>query len=265
MIASIITIINNNKITKRQLVCKLTNLIQNDNEINVLIVEDEVVLAMAIELSLQEMGFYVSGIETSAQKAILHVQNNHPDIILMDINLNNSSGIDAANTIWKKYQTPIVFLTSYTNDKTIKAAMECEPYGYLIKPCRDEELKATINMALHKHRYFFKNKDENNKLDNDFIELIDNLKFDKSNSELYKNDEKIKLTKNEKKLFEIITKNPGDTVSFNTIYAYIWREDMYDMGKLRTLIYRLRTKLNINPFENMYEQGYKIKVANTLA
>ena len=82
---------------------------------------------------------------------------------------------------------------------------------------------------------------------------------------MYKDNSKINLTKNEKKLFEIITKNPGDIVSFKTIYAYIWREDLYDMGKLRTLIYRLRMKLKIDPFENMYEQGYKIKVVKNIA
>lgn len=241
-------------------------LVYKDSEISVLIVEDEIILAMAIELSLKEMGFFVTGIETSASHAIIHSQNNHPDIILMDINLNSkNTGIDAANIIWKRFQIPIIFLTSYTNDKTIKAAMECEPYGYLIKPCRDEELKASINMALHKHRYFFNDKKSLQKNESDFLYLEENIKFDKSNSILYKKDDEIKLTKNEKKLFEIITKNPGDIVSFKTIYAYIWREDLYDMGKLRTLIYRLRIKLGINPFENMYEQGYKIKVTKDFA
>lgn len=240
---------------------KPCNLFYKDNEINVLIVEDEIVLAMAMELSLQEMGFYVSGIETSAAKAILHVQNNMPDIILMDINLNNpTNGIDAANTIWKKFKIPIIFLTSYTNDKTIKAAMECEPYGYLIKPCRDEELKATINMALHKHRYFFKTKNELTIKESNYIYLENDFKFDKSNSSLFRNDEKIKLTKNEKKLFEVLINSPFYNASFEKIFAYIWREDVYELGKLRTLIYRLKTKLAYNPLENIFEQGYKLRI-----
>ncbi len=242
------------------------DLIHKDDDINVLIVEDEVVLAMAIEVSLKKMGFFVSGIETTASRAITHTKNHHPDIIIMDINLNSAqTGIDAANIIWKKFKIPIIFLTSYTNDKTIKDAMECEPYGYLIKPCRDEELKASINLALHKHRYFFKDINNLEKSKAEFLFLEGELKFDKINSELFQNDEKIKLTKNEKKLFEIITKNPGDIVGFETIYAYIWRENLYDMGKLRTLIYRLRIKLGIDPFENMYEQGYKIKVTKKIA
>ena len=137
---------------------KLSNLSQNDIDISILIVEDEVVLAMSMEVSLKKMGYTITGIETSATQAINHARNRLPDLVIMDINLNNSSGIDAANEIWKSLKIPIIFLTSYSNDKTINQAMECEPYGYLIKPCRDRDLKATITMAIHKHRYFFTNK-----------------------------------------------------------------------------------------------------------
>ncbi len=242
---------------------KPLNLIHKDKDIDVLIVEDEIVLAMAIEVSLNEMGFYVSGIESSASKAILHAQNHYPDIVIMDINLNNKqTGIDAANTIWKKFKIPIIFLTSYTNDKTINEALECEPYGYLIKPCRDEELKATINMALHKHRYFFKRRDDIQANDNEYINLEAEMKYDKANSLLYKENKLIKLTKNEKKLFDLLTQSLEYTASFEKIFAYIWREDVYDLGKLRTLIYRLKLKTKTNLFENIFEQGYKLKVKN---
>lgn len=243
----------------------LTNLKQLDDEINVLIVEDEIVLAMALELSLSQMGFSVSGIETNTKGAILHARNNIPDIILMDINLASSSGITAANEIWKTLKIPIIFLTSYSNDKTIKEAMECEPYGYLLKPCRDKELKITINMAIHKHNFFFKNKNSYKIIENKFVYIVGNIKFNISKSELYKNNEQIKLTKNEKKLFEIMCENPGKTVNFERISTYIWRESIYDKGRLRTLIYRLKIKLGINIFENLYELGYKIKVADNIA
>lgn len=243
---------------------KPLSLIHKDEEINVLIVEDEVVLAMAMEMSLEKLGFNVSGIETNSNKAVLHTQNNPVDIVLMDINLSkSSSGIEAANKIWKMYKIPIIFITSYTNDKTIKDAMECEPYGYLIKPCREGELKAAINMALHKHRFFFKNQKELNS-NKDFLYLIRELKYDKTNSKLFKKDQEIKLTKNEKKFFDIISQNPKEYVSFEVIYAYIWREDVYDLGKLRTLIYRLKQKIGFSPIENIYEQGYKLRMDKNL-
>jgi len=243
-----------------------SNLFHKKDFTKVLIVEDEIVLAMAIELSLQKMGFYVSGIEDSPSRAIMHVENNFPDIVLMDINLNcTNTGIDAAIKIWKNYKIPIIFLTSYANDTTINAAMESEPYAYLIKPCKDEELKASINMTLHKHNFFFSNKINLGKSNKDSLLIEGDLEFDRFNSILYKGKKEITLTKNEKKLFEILTQIPDEIVSFETIYSYIWREDLYDMGKLRTLLYRLRIKIESDPFENLYEHGYKVKVIKNFA
>ncbi len=243
---------------------KFDKLTLPDKDINILVVEDEIILAMAMEISLIDMGYIVSGIETNTKDAVNHVKKNKPDIVLMDINLNESSGIDAANEIWNSFKTPIIFLTSYTNDQTINQAMQCEPYGYLIKPCKDREIKATITMALHKHKYLLKHE-KIEKLTDKYIIIDENLKFDKAKIELLKNDEKVKLTKNEKKLFEVMSKKAGEIVSFEQISIYIWREELYDMGKLRTLIYRLRQKLNTNPFENLYESGYKLKVKKNIA
>ena len=236
------------------------NLIINKS-FDVLIVEDEPVLAMAMELKLKKMGLGISGIASTPDHAILHVQNNYPDIAIIDINLNSSkTGIDVANYIWKNFNIPIIFLTSYYNDKILNQAMEAEPYAYLIKPCKNEELKVAINTAMHKHQYFFKNKNLLKPTKKEFIYLRENIKFDKIETELYIDEKIFKLTKNEKKLFEILTKQAGKVISFDTIFNFIWREDVYDLAKLRSLIYRLKTKLGFNPFENLYEEGYRITV-----
>jgi len=238
--------------------CKLIKFLSK--EVDILIVEDEIILAMAIELSLQEMEYNVSGIETTGHDAIEHVKINRPDIVLMDINLKNSiSGIEAATQIWKNFKIPIIFLTSYHDDKTMKETLECEPYGYLIKPCKDADLKVAITTALHKHKYFFENKSSLIDKENKFIVLSKILKFDRSTGSLYKNDKQVLLTKNERKLFEIMTEKPDQIIPFNRISTYIWRETVYDMGKIRTLFYRLRLKIGSDPFENIYEEGYKIK------
>jgi len=235
------------------------------NSLNVLIVEDEIILAMAIEVSLKKMGFTVCAIATSAEKAVEHAKNMKPNIILMDINLNKKeTGIDAANKIWKEFKIPIIFLTSFADDQTIKEAMVCEPYGYLVKPYRDEELKASLNTALHKHQYIFNTRDGKEKNNENILYLEEGFKFDREKSFLYKNEDKIELTTNENKFFDIITKNPGQVTPFETLYAYIWSEDAYNMGKFRNLLYRLRIKLGIDIFENMYEQGYKIKIRKKL-
>ena len=237
-----------------------------NNDISVLIVEDEIILAMGLEVSLEKMGYKVSAMISTCNDAVIHVQNNMPDIILMDINLNEKlSGIDAANIIWERFKIPIIFLTSYSDDKNIKAAMQAEPYAYLIKPCRDEELKASIHMALHKHKFFFKNIEKNVNKKENLIYLIDNLIYERATNRLLKNKEEIKLTKNEKKLFYILSQYPGKIVSFHAISTYIYREEVYDMGKIRTLIYRIKLKLKTNPFENIYEEGYRLTLSSKIA
>lgn len=230
-------------------------------DFDVLIVEDEPILAMAMEVKLKKLGFGISAIATTPENAILHANNHHPDLALIDINLNASkSGIDVASHIWKNFNIPVIFLTSYYNDKILNQAMQAEPYAYLIKPCRNEELKAAINTTMHKHQFFFKNKNLLEPSKNKIIYLSKNIKFDLIELALFIDEKLINLTKNEKKLFEILTLQVGKIVSFDTIFNFIWREDVYDLSKLRSLIYRLKNKLGFNPFENLYEEGYRIKI-----
>jgi DNA-binding response OmpR family regulator len=238
----------------------LSNTFFSKKNFDILIVEDEPILAMAMEVKLKKLGFGISGIATTPDNAILHMQNRHPDLAIVDINLNSTkSGIDVATYIWKNFHIPIIFLTSYYNDKILNQAMEAEPYAYLIKPCRNEELKVAINTSMHKHQFFFKNKNILKPLENKFIYLTENIKFDLIQKELYVDEKIFNLTKTEKKLFDILTSQEGKVVSFDTIFNFIYREDVYDLSKLRSLIYRLKTKLGFNPFENLYEEGYRIK------
>jgi DNA-binding response OmpR family regulator len=230
---------------------------------DILIVEDESILAMAMELKLKKMGFGISGIATTAEHAIRHTINYYPDLAIVDINLNSTkTGIDVASYIWKNFNIPIIFLTSYYNDKILNQAMEAEPYAYLIKPCRNEELKVAINTTMHKHQFFFKNKTLLEPYKNKFINLTNNIKFDTIQLELFIEEQAFYLTKTEKKLFEILSLNAGKVVNFNTIFNFIYREDVYDLSKLRSLIYRLKNKLGFNPFENLYEEGYRLKLEN---
>jgi len=242
--------------TKREFMSKLERILNSTT--NILIVEDESILAIGMEYSLEDFGYEVSGIATSYESAILHVKENRPDLVLMDIKIKGEkTGIDAAKVIWQEYKIPVVFLTSYSSEKMISSAMETEPYGYLLKPYREKELKATIEIVLYKHRYFFKNKET--LTNTNTIEFIDGITFNKSKGLLHKDGKNIVLTKNEIKLLEILTDNINESVSFEKISDYIWREDDCDIPKLRALIYRMKKKLGVDILENVYEYGYLLK------
>ncbi len=119
---------------------------------NVLIVEDEIIVAKNIEAMLKVLDYDVAGICISSEQAIKVVAEKKPDLILMDIVLGDDiDGIQAAAKILEEVTVPIIFVTSYSNDDTLKRAKETAPYGYIIKPIQEKELLAGIEIALERY------------------------------------------------------------------------------------------------------------------
>ncbi|MDH5656001.1 MAG: response regulator [Spirochaetia bacterium] len=122
---------------------------------NILIVEDEAIIALELENKLTQFGYNVIGKAHSSDSAVKKAEEKKPDLIMMDINLGKgASGIETAEIIKEKMNVPIIFLTAYADEETIQNAKNASPYGYLTKPFRETELKATIEMALEKHKSF---------------------------------------------------------------------------------------------------------------
>ena len=137
-------------------------------KVKILVVEDESIVAKDIQNSLKKLGYHVPTTVSSAEKAIEEVEENRPDLILMDIMLKGQmSGIEAANVIKERFGVPLIFLTAYADDNTLSKAKITEPYGYIIKPFKEKELQTTIEMALYKHE-----KDEAIKKERDLYHSI---------------------------------------------------------------------------------------------
>ncbi|WOF17193.1 response regulator [Methanoplanus sp. FWC-SCC4] len=118
----------------------------------VLIVEDEVIVAMGLERSLGSFGYDVVGLATNGRDAIKMAKELKPDLALIDINLEDDiDGIEVAGRI-SKDDIPVIYLTSYTGDDTLSRAILTNPYGYLTKPARPREIYTTIETVLHKHK-----------------------------------------------------------------------------------------------------------------
>jgi CheY-like chemotaxis protein len=115
----------------------------------ILVVEDESIIAKDIQYTLQDMGYLVPEIVFSGEDAIASAKENRPDMVLMDITLNGEmGGIEAARQIYSDMHIPVVFLTGYTDDQTIGKAKHARPFGFLIKPFDDLQLKTTVELAL---------------------------------------------------------------------------------------------------------------------
>ena len=134
----------------------------------ILIVEDEIIIAENIKFTLKKFGYDVSGIVSFGEEAVKIARESHPDLVLMDIKLEGKmNGIEAADIIFKEFEIPIIFLTSYGDENTVKQAVLTEPYGYILKPFEDRMLCATIEMAFYKHQMEKKLRDSEK-----FLKLI---------------------------------------------------------------------------------------------
>ncbi|HYQ05124.1 MAG TPA: response regulator [Polyangiaceae bacterium] len=118
----------------------------------IMIVEDDRVVARDIQQQLIRMGHSVVGTTARGEDALALALETKPTLALMDIRLEGEiDGIEAAALIRERCRIPVVFLTAYTDDQTVLRASQSEPFGYLIKPFEDSQLRTTIEMALYKH------------------------------------------------------------------------------------------------------------------
>lgn len=116
-----------------------------------LIVEDEPIVAIDLRDEVQEFGFEVTGLAESADAALMSVEEDRPDMVLMDISIDGRmDGIQAARVLRNLYAVPVVFLTSFSDSETISRATRETPYGYLTKPFKSRDLQAMLRTAMFK-------------------------------------------------------------------------------------------------------------------
>jgi len=121
-------------------------------QVRILIVEDDRLMARITHDRLVEMGYRISGIVTSGEDAISSVKDDIPDLVLMDIRLNGEmDGIEAASQIHLNSNVPIIYLTAHADDGFLSRAKLTTPLGYILKPCEPATLKAAIEIALYRH------------------------------------------------------------------------------------------------------------------
>jgi PAS domain S-box-containing protein len=120
---------------------------------NVLLVEDEAIIAADLQGHLQQMGYTVLDIVNAGEEAVQVAATLQPDLILMDIGLAGAmDGIAAATAIRARHDIPVVFLTAHADPATLERAKIAEPAGYLAKPFQAPSLQSTVEMALHRQQ-----------------------------------------------------------------------------------------------------------------
>ncbi|HEY9651281.1 MAG TPA: response regulator, partial [Coleofasciculaceae cyanobacterium] len=124
-------------------------IINTSKAIQILVVEDEKIIAINLKESLESLGYIVPGIAVSGEQAIEKSIQFHPNLVLMDIRLKGDmDGIEAADCIWDQLQIPVIYVTGHSDKGTLERAKITAPFGYILKPVKERELYVTIETAL---------------------------------------------------------------------------------------------------------------------
>lgn len=190
----------------------------------------------------------------NGQQALEIYHDKSPDVICLDINMPIISGLQVCKNIRKKdNKTKIILLTCLTDKQTLFEAVELGLSSYLEKPISELKLK----QALIKLSGQFKAQSK---------ELIcsENNQYyfwDKEKQQLLRDNEPVHLTKNEKRLLELLVTSQHHILDYQQIYNYVWFDDLdkeYSERSIKSLIKRVRSKLPDNTIKNVYGLGYSI-------
>jgi len=247
------------------------------NKYKIIIVEDDEITSLNLNMSLQKHGYSVVAVCDNTTQAKHKVNSHTPDLIIIDISLDESNdGIELAKYIKEKHNIPFIYLTSYSDDDIISQAKLTEPYGYIVKPFDPGSLHATIQMALFKYELENKRKENIDSLkvdklnlekllyskrssDKPIVPFADDYHLDISICETFYKGKKIKLTKKENAFLRLLVAQLGLVVSFEQAMNYVWDENGATENSVRTLVWRLRNKLETDIIKNASGIGYYIE------
>lgn len=224
--------------------------------IKILIVEDESIVALDIRSALRKLNYEVTDMVTSYEQAIQSVKNNCPDIALLDINLQNSKdGIAIAKKLQKMMDISVVYLTAFSDDDTLQRAVKTNPLGYILKPFTRAELKSSLILAIHKMNISKELIPDKNTIDLGF-----NYYYNTKQEQLYLTNLPVRLSIKENNLLQLLIHARGSILSFQDIEHQLWPAESISQSTLRTLIYRMRTKLEHRLIETIPSLGCKINI-----
>ncbi|QKJ23289.1 response regulator [Poseidonibacter lekithochrous] len=224
----------------------------------ILIVEDQTVISLGLKREIIKLGHEVVATATNYDDAIYSIEQKKPDIIIMDIHLGNDckDGIDIADTIrLEGNQTPILYITAYSDEITLSRAAQTNPVGYMTKPYKNDDLKSTLILTIYKI-------EQANK------EMIEKIRkplgydyyYDPENENLFYKDIPIQLSVKESTLLKMLFEAKEMIVPFSKLEYIIWPDGPVSNSTLRTLNYRLRAKLDNKLIETIPSFGIKLTI-----
>ncbi|APW65487.1 hypothetical protein LPB137_06320 [Poseidonibacter parvus] len=226
-------------------------------KIPVMIIEDEMIVAMEIADYLENLGYEVVNISNNSLDGYNNALKYQPHIIMMDIRIKgDKDGIDTASMIQKKINTSIIYLTAYCDETTVERAIKTNPSAYLTKPFNKQELFVSLKMAVSSYDNNIKREDHkvgDILFDNEFS-------YDSKNNQLIYNNEYLHLTKREIQLLNLLVISKNCIISIYEMENKIWPDKFPNENTRRALVSRLRAKMKYKFIETIPSIGYRINI-----
>jgi len=197
----------------------------------ILVVDDEAIITMQLEERLSIMGYNVAGMAASGEEGIEKARKFQPDLVLMDIVMPGKlNGIEAAKIITTELDIPVVFVTAYADDAIIEKAKSVRPYGYIVKPFNELEIKAAIEVALFR-KLSEREEQKLTKLTQGKATSVINVVRTDENDLTYLNQPEIKTVLLEDIFTDIILFLYTDQVEKDPIFKYALEEGIKKGGR----------------------------------
>lgn len=206
----------------------------------IIIVEDERVVALDLQNRLVSLGHNVVGNVSCGNELLKQIDQTRPDIILMDIKIGGDlDGIELAEVVHNQYGLPVVFVTAYSDDKTLARVKTSNACGFIIKPFTDEELQTTIELGLHEHELEAKLKRSEEQY---------RCLFDDAPVGYHEIDLKGRLTRVNRTELEMLGYRAADMIG-RSVWDFVQEHDL----ARKAVMEKLKTgKISSQPFERNY-------------
>lgn len=209
----------------------------------ILVVEDDPSISKLISITL-EMHDYLYRTAKTGNEAILEILSNKADIIILDLGLPDTDGIDIIRKVRSWSSIPIIVVSARGEDKDKIEALDEGADDYLTKPFSVDELLARLRVSLRRIQ-----KDDELKIREESIFVNGRLEIDYLSHSVFIKEQEIHVTPIEYKLLCLLSKNSGRVLTYNFILKKVWGIHGNDASALRVFMATLRKKIEEKPSE----------------
>ncbi|MGL5311817.1 MAG: response regulator transcription factor [Peptostreptococcaceae bacterium] len=231
------------------------------NKYNILVVEDEKDIAIAIEAYLTNQGYKVF-IANNGVEGLEVLENENIHLAIVDVMMPKMDGIEFTMKVRVNHDFPIIILSAKSEEIDKITGLNIGADDYVTKPFKPLELLARVNSQLRRYRKFLDMKQCN--VVNTNVFNIGGLELDANTKEVSVDENSVKMTPIEFKILELLIRNPGRVFSADEIYEKVWKERAVNTDTIMVHIRNIREKIEVNPKNPKYLKvvwgvGYKIE------